>query len=430
MTALGYTLGVFALILLLSRLKLPLSLAILLGTIAIGLLFGQGPGELAGALLSGAIGPMAVGMVLITAVQLMLSESMRLSGQLQRIVDLTRLVLRRPRIALAALPALIGLLPMPGGALFSAPMVESAAAGEKIDGGRLSAINYWYRHIWEHWWPLYPGVILAMSLTASPPGVFMAWQFPLWVFMIVSGLWVFRGVRLSRRPASAEAPPGTRRRLLVATSSIWVILIFWPLTAIALSAVPHGAMPEYLQTLADKFIPITVGMTVSMIWTARMNRFPLAGLGRILVSGPVLKLLALVAAVMVFQFVLERVGAAGQIGQELRRLHMPVTLVMVVLPFIAGMVTGLAVGFVGTSFPIVLALIAGLPGDQMRPYVALAYAAGHLGMMLSPLHVCQVVSNEYFKTSYGPVYRRILPAVITMAVLVAGYFAVLRIVTR
>ena len=161
-----------------------------------------------------------------------------------------------------------------------------------------------------------------------------------------------------------------------------------------------------------------------------MNRFPLAGLGRILVSGPVLKLLALVAAVMVFQFVLERVGAAGQIGQELRRLHLPVTLVMVVLPFIAGMVTGLAVGFVGTSFPIVLALIAGLPGDQMRPYVALAYAAGHLGMMLSPLHVCQVVSNEYFKTSYGPVYRRILPAVITMAVLVAGYFAVLRIVTR
>ena len=36
----------------------------------------------------------------------------------------------------------------------------------------------------------------------------------------------------------------------------------------------------------------------------------------------------------------------------------PLVMVVVLLPFIAGMITGLAVGFVGTSFPIVLGLIA------------------------------------------------------------------------
>jgi len=29
----------------------------------------------------------------------------------------------------------------------------------------------------------------------------------------------------------------------------------------------------------------------------------------------------------------------------------------------------------------------------------LAYAAGFMGQMLSPVHVCLVVSNQYFKTS-------------------------------
>ncbi|KKM12967.1 hypothetical protein LCGC14_1719560, partial [marine sediment metagenome] len=60
------------------------------------------------------------------------------------------------------------------------------------------------------------------------------------------------------------------------------------------------------------------------------------------------------------------------------------------------------------------------------PYAVLAYASGHLGMMLSPLHLCHIVSNRFFDTPYGPVYRRIIPAGIIMAVLAGAYFAVLQ----
>jgi len=85
------------------------------------------------------------------------------------------------------------------------------------------------------------------------------------------------------------------------------------------------------------------------------------------------------------------------------------------------------VGFVGTSFPIVVALVAGLPGDVwLPPYVALAYAFGHLGQMLSPLHVCHVVSNRYFKAGFGPVYRRMLPSAGLMAAFAVAYFLLLR----
>ena len=124
---------------------------------------------------------------------------------------------------------------------------------------------------------------------------------------------------------------------------------------------------------------------------------------------------------------LAEVGAAGRIAEELERMHMPIVLVVALLPFVAGMVTGLAVGFVGTSFPIVLGLVAALgPDVSVRPYAALAYGFGHMGQMLSPLHVCHILSNRYFKTNFGPVYRHILPAAAVMGALDIAYFIALQ----
>jgi hypothetical protein len=174
-------------------------------------------------------------------------------------------------------------------------------------------------------------------------------------------------------------------------------------------------------------VPISLGLVVSLIWTARLNRLDRRALGRIFTRRSIYALVALVVAVMVFQYVLEHVGAAGRIADELSRRHIPVTLVVALLPFIAGMVTGLAIGFVGVSFPIVIGLVAAMPGGPpLRPYAVLAYGCGHLGMMLSPLHLCHIVSNRYFRTPFGPVYRRLLPAAAALAVLLAGYFIALR----
>ena len=225
MHALPYTLGVFALILILSRLKVPLAPAIFVGAIVMGLLFGLTGTSVAGTIWAGVIQPRTIAMALITMLLLSLSVLMQHGGQLEEIVSLAGGLLRRPAVAMAALPALIGLLPMPGGALFSAPMVRSAAGDTQVDRSMLSAINYWFRHLWEHWWPLYPGVILAMGLTGSAYLPFAACQLPLGIFMVLGGLLLIYRVHPDLRIKAARPPPGTRRKLLRATSSIWVILV-------------------------------------------------------------------------------------------------------------------------------------------------------------------------------------------------------------
>jgi hypothetical protein len=135
----------------------------------------------------------------------------------------------------------------------------------------------------------------------------------------------------------------------------------------------------------------------------------------------------LVVSVMAFQYMLKQIGAAGKIADELMALKVPVVLVVVMLPAIAGIVTGLAIGFVGTSFPIILALVNSLDTDiSLGAYVALAYGCGHIGQMISPLHLCYVVSNQYFKTGFLPVYRRLWPSVALNLALITAYFYVLK----
>ncbi len=439
MPALLYTLGAFGLILILARLKLPLSAAISVGAVAIGALFGMGAGGIAHAVLDGVVSPGTIALAVIIAVLIALSEIMRASGQLERIVSLARAFLRRPAVAMAALPALIGLLPMPGGALFSAPMVGSAAGGAKVSGARLSAINYYFRHIWECWWPLYPGMILAVSITKLDFLSFIRFQFPLSVIIVACGLLILRKTHPDLHIAAPPPPKGTKRKLLKETSSIWLIVVVWGITKLLLLALvysppqpkagePALAGADVVFAAVHGYVPIGVGMLVSLLWTIRLNRLGSSAVRKAFSDKRVYTMALLVISVMVFKHMLTCADATGRISVELADVNVQVVVVIAILPFIAGMVTGIAAGFVGTSFPIVMGLIPA--GEPIPAYIALAFFFGHMGQLLSPMHLCLILSNRHFKTSFMPVYRIIVPPIILASILAVGYFFVLRAILR
>jgi hypothetical protein len=430
MPSLLLTLLSFTVILILGRLKLPLWLAIIGGAMALGLFFGQGALDLARITLTAVTRGMSIGLLLTLTLLLVLSEAMCQTGRLDRMVSQVHAFFRRPAITLAVLPALIGLLPMPGGAMFSAPMVRQAAGGDsRLGGDLLSSVNYWWRHIWEHWWPLYPGVILAMSLTHCNLVTFAALQIPLGVFMVLGGLLILRRLHADFHQAAPPAPPGTTRDILRAMAPIGLILAVWFAADMAFKAGEGrwGSGTGEGMKLVGQFAPLFLGLAASLVFTLGSNPLPAGKVVRLLAGKGVVPLLGLVLSVMIYQQMLLEVKAAESISRELAALHVPVISVVIVLPFIAGMLTGVAFGFVGVSFPLVLSLVAALPGaPDVRPYVMLAYACGHLGMMISPIHLCYVVSNRYFATTYGATLRYILGPSLLVTGLVAAYFLFLK----
>ena len=71
-----------------------------------------------------------------------------------------------------------------------------------------------------------------------------------------------------------------------------------------------------------------------------------------------------------------------------------------IIPFIAGLTTGIALGMVGASFPIIVQLAGAEPTTTALLSIAiLGYASGHVGQLVSPVHVCLLVTNKYFATS-------------------------------
>ena len=116
---------VFILVLLLIRKKLSLGNAFLLGAVALSLLFGLHPAAMVGSMAQSIVYPKTSSLALIVALILVLSNSMELSGQMQRLLNNFKGLITNIRINLIVFPALIGLLPMPGGAVFSSPTQRS-----------------------------------------------------------------------------------------------------------------------------------------------------------------------------------------------------------------------------------------------------------------------------------------------------------------
>jgi hypothetical protein len=56
-----------------------------------------------------------------------------------------------------------------------------------------------------------------------------------------------------------------------------------------------------------------------------------------------------------------------------------------------------------------------MPGGELNSYaLLLAYTSGEVGLLLSPVHLCFVLSAEYFKANLGKVYRYTLPPLLAI----------------
>ena len=119
---------VFLLVLIAIRKKLSLGNAFLLGALALGVLFGESPPVIAQSVAKSLFDLKTVSLALIVSLILVLSNSMEKAGQMQRLLASFQGLVSNPRLNLTIFPALIGLLPMPGGAVFSAPMVKELGA--------------------------------------------------------------------------------------------------------------------------------------------------------------------------------------------------------------------------------------------------------------------------------------------------------------
>jgi integral membrane protein (TIGR00529 family) len=383
---------VFLLILLLIRKKISLGLSILLGALFLGLLFGLSFFQIFKYMGVAAIEWPTIHLLIIVLLILIFGEFLKHLKSLESLSEGLENLFRSTKLLLMFLPAVVGLLPMPAGAMMSAPMVEHVGNKKNLPAEVKMVVNYWFRHILEFTWPLYLGVVLTASLLSVTLREVILAQIPLSLAMILGGvLFCSSKIKVEKSPVGSKGAFSTN--LVLALMGILPVLVV-----------------VGLNLILSLDIALALGSTIILFGLIR--RVEIKRWWPIIRSAITLEIVVLILAVMIFKKLITVSGAIETVPSSLANFGISPIFAVMILPFTVGILTGMTSAFVGISYPVLFSFLS--PNGVNYGYVMLAYGAGFAGVMLSPVHLCLVVTQSYFKADFSEIYKILLPASVVL----------------
>ena len=286
------------------------------------------------------------------------------------------------RVLLALIPAMFGLLSMPGGALMSAPFNEPEAERLGLRPEHKTYINVWFRHLWYWASPISPVPILAASLSNMDLNGFLAVQLPMLVVTLGIGFLV-SSVFIGDRDRVGGGP----RDYAEVAKGLAPILI-----TILLSLVG---------------VPVWAALVVGIAMVYAIKRVPAGRAIRMARDGVRWDIAASAVSMLFFRQVVAVSGSAKTLFEDIAALGIPVIVIVVLVPILVGTISGTPTMGIGIVFPLLLPLYGAL-GVHL---VSILYAGVISGYLASPMHLCLVLTNSYYKSEMGRVYRYLIPSV-------------------
>ncbi|MEA3239627.1 MAG: DUF401 family protein [Candidatus Bipolaricaulota bacterium] len=380
----GFSLSIVAL-LLLSRYSLWLAMsaaALVLG------LFTLSTSEMVMALTHTFADPSVLLIAFVVGIIPLIGGALEESGEMDRLVANMRMG-KRPFFAIS--PALLGMLPMPGGALLSAPLIERG--GEGVSAETKAAGNVWFRHAFLLVYPL--GSSLIASTKIASVGLYQAILFLFPAFLLTVAIGYFILLRCVRGKVNYEGE-FSLSGLLIPLG----IILSAPIVDVVMKSILHLSHPE---------VGTAVGVSVSLLLAVIIGRIGEKMLLGIVTKMKAWKYMLIILAMFLFLNVFTLSGSP----EVLAGLNMPPVLLCIVIGFVLGMITGR----IQAPIAIVVPIFVTAQGAISLPAFAVTYFAIYLGYLISPVHPCVSVTIEYFAISISAFLRRMaLPVAIAGAI--------------
>lgn len=379
-------------ILIMIRVKVPVGFAVFGGSLILSLLVLPWI-ETPRLMLKAITDYQTIKLLIVIACALTMSSLMESRGMLAQLAHALEGL--NPKLALHIVPAVIGFIPMTAGSVVSAIASHDLVKKVGINPEQSTFINYWFRHIWEYSIPTFAAIITASALLAVPLSKITATMFPATLLAIGTGAIISYSI-LKKFPTANGKPSKNISTIFI--KAAWPIIL---LVILILAGV-------------DAIIAFPV-VLVLLIIQQRPNRKDMV---KALKYGLDPRTLFLLYSVMLYKTTMESANAAQAVLSDMQSVGLPVVIIVAFLPFLIGMITGISVAIVGITFPLLMPFLVN-DGGLHSIAVLLAYGTGVIGMMLSPVHLCLILSAEYFKANLLKVYNYLLPpSAIVMAVLV------------
>ena len=385
--------GIIAAIIILIRLKIPLSITLSASAAILGWLYHMSFAEIANGLLK-TIGSIEnLYLILVLELVLLFSALLKENGSMGRAIAALNRLFQDARFTVAFIPAVVGLLPVLGGAMLSAPLVAEASDELNLSRERRTFINYWFRHIWEYTLPTFSAVFLTAGIVGIPIPDLVKTNLPLTGAAVLTGTYFgFKGVQ----PVQSPGGKAKRNMRKDGLDFVWNLLPFFLVILLTLCFDWH----------------LLYSLVLMIFGTILLHRMKIHTIIRLSRQHLSIDLAFLIWAMMLFKEILLSSGAMVHVTGELSRMGMPQVILLVIVPAAIAFVTGYAPAMVGLSFPVLLPIIQS--SQSIAASTMLALASGICAHMLSPMHPCYAMTLKYNRASMAKTYRLLLaPTLIT-----------------
>jgi len=300
--------------------------------------------------------------------------------------SLSKLV-KNSKVIVSVLPAVVGLLPVGGGALMSAPLVEAETEKLGLKGDKKTYVNLWFRHTIFPVYPVSQVLILTAMLTGVTITGLILRQIPVVIAMVLVGYWI--GLRKTPKTEQEKSINVDRkielRRLVITFSPIISTIV-----AVVLFDV-------------DVAIAAFIGVAVLLIIAKPNFKIfvkPLKGWG---IWGITLA----AYGAFLLRNVADKTGISQVFTPIVANGNVDILVLLIVIPAFLSAITGSPSGGIAIS----VSILAGTVNFDVAS-AALLYIASYLGYVVAPTHLCLVLTAEYFECSLGKLYRYLIPSLI------------------
>lgn len=284
---------------------------------------------------------------------------------------------------LAVSPALLGMLPMPGGALLSAPMVEKA--GKVVSKEKKCGLNVWFRHIMFLIYPLSPALIISVKIAQLDLYQVLLYLVPFFFFSTFLGYFFF----LHKITGEIDYEQKLSLKKL-----------FLPLTVILIAPIFDFLIKTFFAPSIPE-VATLIAITSSLILAVVVGRLGARRFGKITWESKPWDFAFIIVGMTVFL----NVFTASGIPTLIQNLQIPPVLLCVVIGFLLGFATGR----IQTPALIIVPIFLTKGWILSAPVFAIMYFSIFLGYVLSPIHPCVSLSLQFFHVEIKDFLKVISP---------------------
>ena len=312
--------------------------------------------------------------------------------------DLSHL-LRNSKLVVGLLPAVIGLLPVPGGALMSAPLIETEANKLELKKDMKTYVNVWFRHTIFPVYPMSQVLILTAALTGISLTSLIMRQIPIVILMVIVGyLIAFRKGSTIKNDIEKRSLGPNLKSLLTAFSPILTMIFAVAIFRIDVSIAAFIGVAVLLLITRPSLKTLSIPFRNKAIYGVTLAAYGAMLLRNVTIGS----------------------GASDFIGNMIASGNINEVVLLLTVPAVLGFLVGSPSGGIAISVPMLAGTLSFTPDTA-----ALLYITAYLGYVGAPTHLCLVLTADYFKCPLGGLYKYLIPSLaISFAAAIFVYFLI------